>query len=173
MHFVEDEVCENDGADAGGEFTDNDGYEIIGVEGDGKREMSREDERAGNGERHIKYDALLVHLFDHADGGYVSCKAGDETHCGNIVDTDELAEEDQGLFQNLGEDVNERERTGHDHAGVDDGTHAFVVEGSHTGEKNDTRELGEDTDGKAERNQDLYAFALRHIRACRRCKRFG
>ena len=158
IHFVENEVGEDHGADTCGELADDDGNEVSGVEGDREREVTREDERTGNGERHIEDDTLLVHLFSHADRGHVGRKAGDQTHCGDIVDTDELAEKDKGLFQNLGEDVNEGERTRHNDAGVDDGSHTFVVEGSHTGDERDSRELGEDTCGKTDGNEDLYAL---------------
>ena len=158
IHFVENEVGEDNGADTGGELADDHGNEIIGIEGNRERKVTCEDERTGNGERHIEDDPLFVHLFSHTDRGHVGCKAGDETHCGNIVDADELTENDEGLFQNLGEDVNERERTRHNDAGIDDGSHAFIVEGSHTGDERDSRELGEDTCGKTDRNEDLYAF---------------
>lgn len=54
IHFVENEVCENHGADTGGEFTDDNGNEIFRIEGNGKCEMARKYERARNGERHIE-----------------------------------------------------------------------------------------------------------------------
>ena len=158
IQFIENEVGEDHGADTCGEFTDDNGNEVIGVEGDSEREMSREDERTGNGKRHIEDDTLFVHLLSHADRSHIGRETGDQTHGGDIVDTDELAEKDQGLFQNLGENVNEGERTRHNGTGIDDGSHAFVVEGSHAGKKHDSRELGEKTDGKSEGDEDLHAL---------------
>jgi len=121
--------------------------------------VSREDEGARDGERHIENDALAVHLLNHADRGDVGCEAGDQTHGGDIVDADQLAEEDEGLFQDLGEDVNEGERTGHNRAGVDDGPHTLVIEGSHTGQERNARQLGEKSDCQTERDEDLHALA--------------
>ena len=158
IHFVENEVCENHGADTGGEFTDDNGNEIFRIEGNGKCEMARKYERARNGERHIENNAFFIHLFYHADRGYVGSKAGNQTHGGNIVDADQLTEEDQRFFQNFGKYVNERECACHDHASVNDGSHAFVIEGSHAGEQDDSCQLGEDTERKTERNENLNAF---------------
>ena len=64
VHIIEDEVCEDNGANACSELTDDDGDEVICIEGDCECEMSCEYERTGNGECHIENDTLLVHFFD-------------------------------------------------------------------------------------------------------------
>ena len=158
MHLIVNEVCEDDSADTGGQFADDDGNEIIRIEGNGKRQMSRKDECTGNGERHIENGAFFVHFFNHADRSYVGGKTGDQTHGGNIVDADQLAEEDQRLFQNFGKNVNKWKCACHNNTSIDDGFHTFVIKGSHSFEQRDSGQFGEYTECKADCDKNLNAF---------------